>query len=487
MPEQGNLAIRNYHRSVLGRLDKAEPSLTQDQGQLQRTLESIYTSDALRNGADYRQIAGSGYTIVQDGRQVDLSREEAQRFQAAGQALEAQNFPRDLQPSPQQNSLYNNSLYKGYQNNLRQTDSLSNFRPGIKPADAPNNANTQQYPHVETLPEGRFFVLADGRRIKMSDSACLPCLKQKQMPNQPGNYPGYPTQIPTQTPAQIPAYPGNGSIPGNNSGRFGPIPQTIPQDARQHWRQSTGPVAADINWRKAHMNSFQSGMIGDYAHDRPLNPGYTSEFDNVRRNFQADSISPQWEKTRQVANNYLTNQNKPNSDRKISEVLASQKDKAGSLVTDDLGCAKLVSLIARDVHHIKTNAITTKQLIQELTASGKFYPLNIDPERFPFERIMPGDIIVASRGDNKPGHAAVYVGTAPDKDFPAYYLRHKTEMDDQMFKVDQGRYIRKNLGYVINNNSYTETIKLDPITKFFDASAGYKSIYVFRDKTRSIR
>jgi hypothetical protein len=226
-------------------------------------------------------------------------------------------------------------------------------------------------------------------------------------------------------------------------------------------------------------------MIGDYAHDRPLNPGYTSEFDNVRRNFQADSVSPHWEKTRQIIDSYLTNQSKPNADRKISEFLASPKER--ELIPNDLGCAKLISLAIHRIYGIKTQAVNTVELEKDIVRSGNCYLLNPDPRRSPFERIMPGDIIIASRGEGQPGHAAIYAGTAPDTDFPIYYRRHKAEMDDQMFKVAQGRYIRKNLGYVINNNSYTETIKLDPITKFIDASAGYKSIYVFRDKTRSIR
>lgn len=105
-------------------------------------------------------------------------------------------------------------------------------------------------------------------------------------------------------------------------------------------------------------------------------------------------------------------------------------------VPDDLGCATIVSAALRQAHGVNIRDTSVRGLENSLRRNGY--------EAVPIQYAQPGDTIIAHRGGNKHGHAAIYVGD----------------------------------GKVVNNSSAKGKVVVAPLQNF--ASRDYQSVVAYR-------
>lgn len=105
-------------------------------------------------------------------------------------------------------------------------------------------------------------------------------------------------------------------------------------------------------------------------------------------------------------------------------------------IPERLGCARFVSVVLNRADGLPTRDATVEGLESSLQRFGF--------RRLPLSQAKPGDVIIAHRYGDEPGHAAMYVGN----------------------------------GKVANNSSRERRVAIQEINKF--NSPEYKSVYVYR-------
>jgi hypothetical protein len=124
------------------------------------------------------------------------------------------------------------------------------------------------------------------------------------------------------------------------------------------------------------------------------------------------------------------------TDKVIKSMVGHSIQDYDSSIPETLGCARFVSVVLKKADNLPTKDATVEGLENDLRRFG-FKKLSLS-------QAQPGDVIIAHRYGDSPGHAAIYVG------------------DDM----------------IANNSSKQRKIAIESVNKFH--SSEYKSVFIYR-------
>ncbi|MBS1952928.1 MAG: hypothetical protein JST89_02015 [Cyanobacteria bacterium SZAS-4] len=155
----------------------------------------------------------------------------------------------------------------------------------------------------------------------------------------------------------------------------------------------------------------------------------------------ADQYEDRYNSGRNYGNDYYGNSNYGGNDwmrmrATLQSMLGHSPREFNRNVSDDLGCATIVSAALRQAHGVNIRDTSVNGLENSLRRNGY--------EAIPVQYAQPGDTIIAHRGGNRHGHAAIYVGD----------------------------------GKVVNNSSAQGRVVVAPLQNF--ASRDYQSVVAYR-------
>lgn len=217
------------------------------------------------------------------------------------------------------------------------------------------------------------------------------------------------------------------------------------------------------NWNDRYIiepsNGYSNYTDGRYQGNRYNRYEYAQQYDDGQYGYQnrysqnqyqqyrypngryADQYDDRYNSGRNYGNDYYGNSNYGGNDwmrmrATLQSMLGRSPREFNRNVPDDLGCATIVSAALRQAHGVNIRDTSVNGLENSLRRNGY--------QAIPIQYAQPGDCIIAHRGGNRHGHAAIYVGD----------------------------------GKIVNNSSAQGRVVVAPLQNF--ASRDYQSVVAYR-------
>lgn len=210
------------------------------------------------------------------------------------------------------------------------------------------------------------------------------------------------------------------------------------------------------NWNDRYIIDPSNGYYADgrYQGNRYNRYDYGQQYDDGQYGYQNRYSQNQYQQyrypngryadqydDRYYGNDYYGNSNRGGSDwmrmrATLQSMLGHSPREFNRNVPDDLGCATIVSAALRQAHGVNIRDTSVNGLENSLRRNGY--------QAIPIQYAQPGDCIIAHRGGDRHGHAAIFVGD----------------------------------GKVVNNSSAQGRVVVAPLQNF--ASRDYQSVVAYR-------